>query len=261
MRVFYVKSQDTWKPVFPLRFTTSHTMPSGTQKPKSVHKDIHTYKCNTKVKCTNRQLILQNNIFAVFSQPLPMSGRYGSNFTVYLPSCLHLSALWCFTNLQYGMAFPSNKKFWTLLFKKCVYWYFFWQIAMLQHMVLVSHWINSLLSAKIYHQKIHCPGTPQASASRPPTPDSMPSGGTRTLPFPWPGPFPFPTKPLMWPFAVRYKSGGAGVGAGGGGGMEFTMLLANDSRARYRSRQSSWKSKQLQLFMFKRGGTVINRIN
>lgn len=139
--------------------------------------------------------------------------------------------------------------------------FFFWQIAMLQHMVLVSHWINSLLSAKIYHQKIHWPGTPQASASRPPTPDSMPSGGTRTLPFPWPGPFPFPTKPLMWPFAVRYKSGGAGVGAGGGGGMEFTMLLANDSRARYRSRQSSWKGKQLQLFMFKRGGTVMHRIN
>jgi hypothetical protein len=44
----------------------THTMPSGTQKPKSVHKDIHTYKCDTKVKCTNRQLILQDNIFAIF---------------------------------------------------------------------------------------------------------------------------------------------------------------------------------------------------
>lgn len=190
-----------------------------------------------------------------------MSGRYGSFFTVYLPpvyTCQYNDASWTYNTVWPFLATRNSEHF---CLKKCLYWYFFWQIAMLQHMVLVSHWINSLLSGKIYHQKMHCPGTPQASASRPPTPDSISSGGTRTLPFPWPGPFPFPTNPLMWPFAVRYKSGGAGVGAGGGGGMEFTMLLANDSTARYRSRQSSWKGKQLQLFMFKRGGTVIHRIN
>lgn len=195
-----------------------------------------------------------------FLQSLSMSGRYGSNFTVYLPSvytCQHNDALQTYNTVWPFLATRNSEHF--CLKNVCID--IFWQIAMLQHMVLVSHWINSLLSAKLYHQKIHCPGTPQASESRPPTPDSMPSGGTRTLPFPWPGPFPFPTNPLMWPFAVRYKSGGAGVGAGGGGGMEFTMLLANDSRARYRSRQSSWNSKQLQLFMFKRGGTVIHRIN
>jgi hypothetical protein len=80
-------------------------MPSGTQKPKSVHKDIHTYKCNTKVKCTDRQLILQNNIFAVFRnhyQCLDATGQIAL-FTFHLFTLVSTMTLYDIT-IWYGLS-------------------------------------------------------------------------------------------------------------------------------------------------------------
>jgi len=60
-----------------------------------------------------------------FSQPLPMSGRYGSSFTVYLPSvytCQYNDAL-----RTYNMVWPSlaTRNYEHFCLKKCLYWYFF----------------------------------------------------------------------------------------------------------------------------------------
>jgi len=66
---------------------------------------MYTYKCNTKVKCTNRQLILQKNIFAVFRnhyQCLDATGQI-SLFTCQLLTLVSTMMLHELT-IRYGLS-------------------------------------------------------------------------------------------------------------------------------------------------------------
>jgi len=64
-----------------------------------------------------------------FLQPLSMSGRYGSSFTVYLPplyTCQYNDASRTYVTVWPFLATRNSEHF---CLKKCLYWYFFfWQI-------------------------------------------------------------------------------------------------------------------------------------